>query len=448
MIEDKNFLYNIKDLQKLFENNMSVIFNSDYYKKNINNEHLDLREINKIIKKNSKSYNFSKINDELISEKANLITNQNYKVLDLFCGAGGFSKGFEMAGLKISTSIDINKVFIKTHKINFQNSNSISMDLDNYNPEKLNLKKNYFDVIIGSPPCQTFSSIGQGKIKSLNGNIKKDIRNYLYFSFIKFVNFFKPKYFLLENVPGFKTRYNGEMFNDFIKRLNKDYNISHDILDAQNFGVPQSRKRLFIFGQIKTLNKEMNFFESLKSLKIKRNTVKDAILDLPSITDDWRLDTLYYSKNDNLNFFQKKMREKNNFTVKNNICRVSNLEAKELFNYLKPGKRYSQLKKDVQKKIKLLKRFKSSIIHHRIKRLPLNDVCWTIIAHIGMDGYEYVHPTENRTLSVREAARLQGFPDDFVFTGNMREQYVQVGNSVAPLLAEQLGKKILNYLKD
>ena len=144
------------------------------------------------------------------------------------------------------------------------------MDLDNYNPEKLNLKKNYFDVIIGSPPCQTFSSIGQGKIKSLNGNIKKNIRNYLYFSFIKFVNFFKPKYFLLENVPGFKTRYNGEMFNDFLKRLNKDYNISHDILDAQNFGVPQSRKRLFIFGQIKTLNKEMNFFESLKSLKIKK----------------------------------------------------------------------------------------------------------------------------------------------------------------------------------
>ena len=98
MIEDKNFLYNIKDLQKLFENNMSVIFNSDYYKKNINNEHLDLREINKIIKKNSKSYNFSKINDELISEKTNLITNQKYKVLDLFCGRR-FSKGFEMAGL-------------------------------------------------------------------------------------------------------------------------------------------------------------------------------------------------------------------------------------------------------------------------------------------------------------------------------------------------------------
>ena len=89
-----------------------------------------------------------------------------------------------MAGLNIDTSIDINKVFIKTHKINFQNSRSLSLDLNNFKPDKLNLKKNYFDVIIGSPPCQTFSSIGQGKIKSLNGNIKKDIRNYLYFIFI------------------------------------------------------------------------------------------------------------------------------------------------------------------------------------------------------------------------------------------------------------------------
>ena len=219
MINNRNFLYNIDELQQLFKNNISVVFNSNYYKKNINKKLLDLREINKIIKKNNKGYNFSKINDELISEKNNLINNQNYRVLDLFCGAGGFSKGFEMAGLNIDTYIDINKVFIKTHKINFQNSRSLSLDLSNFKPDKLNLKKNYFDVIIGSPPCQTFSSVGQGKIKSLNGDIKKDIRNYLYFSYIKFVIFFKPKYFLLENVPGFRTKYSGEMFDDFINLL-------------------------------------------------------------------------------------------------------------------------------------------------------------------------------------------------------------------------------------
>jgi DNA (cytosine-5)-methyltransferase 1 len=447
MMNNRNFLYNIDQLQQLFKNNISVVFDSNYYKKNINKKLLDLREINKIIKKNNKDYNFSRINDDLISEKTNSIYNQNYKVLDLFCGAGGFSKGFEMAGLNIDTSIDINKVFIKTHKINFNNSKSLSLDLNNFKPDELNLKKNYFDVIIGSPPCQTFSSVGQGKIKSLNGDIKKDIRNYLYFSFIKFVIFFKPKYFLLENVPGFKTKYNGEMFDDFIKKLDKDYNISYDVVDAQNFGVPQSRKRLFIFGQIKTLDKKINIFENLKNLKIKKNTVLEAISDLPYITDDWRLDALYYSKNNKLNSYQKKMRKKNNLIVKNNICRVSNLEAKELFNYLKPGEKYSQLNKEIQKKIKLLKRFKSSIIHQRIKRIPLNDVCWTIIAHIGMDGYEYIHPSENRTLSVREAARLQGFPDDFIFTGNMREQYIQVGNSVSPLVSEFFGNKIYNCLK-
>ena len=140
------------------------------------------------------------------------------------------------------------------------------------------------------------------------------------------------------------------------------------------------------------------------------------------------------------------MRSKKNKTVCNNICRVSNIAAKKLFSYLRPGDKYSNLNEDVKKKIYLFKNFKSNIIHQRIKRLPLNDISWTIIAHIGMDGYEYIHPIEDRTLSVREAARIQGFPDDFIFIGNMREQYIQVGNSVSPLVSEYFGRKIYNFL--
>lgn len=443
-MNNQNFYCDIKDLKHILKDNNSKIIEFQKLEKGI-----DLRELNEIVKKNNKLYNFSIINNNhLIKEnKRKVKKNKNYKILDLFCGAGGFSKGFEMSGFEVHTGIDINKIFIKTHEINFPKSSSLNINLSEADPKELNLKKGFFDVIIGSPPCQTFSSVGQGKIKSLNKNIKNDLRNYLYFSYIKFIEFFAPKFFLLENVPGFKTKYNSEIFNDFVNKLKTQYNISHKIIDAKDFGVPQSRKRLFIFGQNKNLNKNLDLFKD-DDLSAKKVTVKDAISDLPNITDDWRLDSLFYSKNENLNEYQKKMRQNCDRIVANNICRVSNEQAKKLFTFLKPGQKYFNLSEKDKKKIKLLKNFKSTLIHQRIKRLPLDDICWTIIAHIGMDGYEYIHPIENRTLSVREAARIQGFPDEFVFTGNMREQYIQVGNSVSPLVSEYFGKKIFNFLSN
>lgn len=446
-MNNRQFFCEKKNLKFLLDSKQSNILDSGKLDKILIKNQIDLREINQIIKDNGKLYSFSKINENFSKNLNKTKLTTKPKVLDLFCGAGGFSKGFDMSGFNISHSIDVNKVFIKTHKINFKESNSLSVDLNNFNPENLNLKKHYFDIIIGSPPCQTFSSVGQGKIKSLNKNIKKDIRNYLYFNFIKFVNFFQPKFFLLENVPGFKSKYNGEMFEDFIGKLKNMYDISSDQIDAKNFNVPQSRKRLFIFGQLKTYKKKFMIFDGLNKIKNKNFTVNDAISDLPTITDDWRLDSLFYSKNSQLNDYQKKMRANTGTIVKNNICRVSNLEAKKLFSYLKPGEKYIELNEEIRKKNNLLKNFKSKIIHQRIKRLPLKDISWTIIAHIGMDGYEYVHPIENRTLSVREAARIQGFPDDFVFTGNMREQYIQVGNAVSPLVSEYFANKIYNFIR-
>ena len=446
-MNSQHFFCDKKNLRFLLDSEQSNILSSGKLDKILIKNKIDLREINQIIKDNNKFYNFSKINDNFSKNLIKSNSKTKPKVLDLFCGAGGFSKGFDMSGFNISHSIDMNKVFIKTHKINFKESNSLSVDLNNFNPENLNLKKHHFDVIIGSPPCQTFSSIGQGKIKSLNKDIKKDIRNYLYSNFIKFVDFFQPKFFLLENVPGFKSKYNGEMFKDFINKLKNIYDISSDIINAKNFNVPQSRKRLFIFGQLKTCKKKLMIFDGINNIKDKNFTVNDAISDLPKITDDWRLDSLFYSKDNQLNEYQKKMRVKTGTIVKNNICRISNPEAKKLFSYLKPGEKYIDLTKEIKKKNNLLKNFQSKIIHHRIKRLPLRDISWTIIAHIGMDGYEYVHPTENRTLSVREAARIQGFPDDFVFTGNMREQYIQVGNAVSPLVSEYFANKIYNFCK-
>ena len=442
----QKFYQNINDVENLLKSGGAKILQSDEIKNLFKGKKIDLRKINHIIKNNNKLYNFSKINENLIDKKNRKKKKEKFRILDLFCGAGGFSKGFESSGFSISNSVDFNKVFIKTHKINFPNSKSLVFDLNKLEPKNLQKKEKYFDVIIGSPPCQTFSSVGQGKIKSLNKNIKNDFLNYLYLSFIRFIKFFKPKIFLLENVPGFKTKYNGEMFNDFIDKLKNEYNISYEVIDAKNFNVPQSRKRLFIFGQLKSFKKKLNIFSDIKKIKNKKITAYEAISDLPSITDDWRLDSLFYSKNKNLNQYQIKMRNINSKIVTNNICRISNIEAKKLFSYLSPGEKYSNLNNNIKKKINLFKNFKSQIIHQRVKRLPVDDISWTIIAHIGMDGYEYVHPIENRTLSVREAARIQGFKDDFIFTGNMREQYIQVGNSVSPIVSEYFAQRIYNFL--
>jgi DNA-cytosine methyltransferase len=269
-MNSQHFFCDKKNLKFLLDSEQSNILSSGKLDKIIIKNKIDLREINQIIKDNSKFYSFSKINDNFSKNLIKFDLNTKPKVLDLFCGAGGFSKGFDMSGFNISHSIDVNKVFIKTHKINFKESNSLSVDLNNFNPENLNLKRHHFDVIIGSPPCQTFSSIGQGKIKSLNKDIKKDIRNYLYSNFIKFVDFFQPKFFLLENVPGFKTKYNGEMFKDFINKLKNMYDISSDLINAKNFNVPQSRKRLFIFGQLKTYKKKLMIFDEINNIKDKK----------------------------------------------------------------------------------------------------------------------------------------------------------------------------------
>ena len=306
------------------------------------------------------------------------------------------------------------------------------------------------DIVIGSPPCQTFSSLSQGKIKSLGKDIKLDIRNYFYKNYLDYVSYFKPKFFLMENVPGFKTKYDGAIFEDYLSFLSQnlpEYTIKHDILDAQNYSVPQARKRLFVCGY----RKQYSFDFPQESLAFCRNgadrvTVESAISDLPSIDDNWRLDAGFYSK-DCSHPYQAMMRHGSNDIVRNNICRISNPQAKEMFTYLAPGQRYIDLGEEQKKEISLFDNFDSSVIMGRCRRLPRHDISWTVIAHIGMDGYEYIHPTECRTLSVREAARLQSFTDDFVFTGNMREQYVQIGNAVPPLMSYAVASEIASAIK-
>ena len=173
-------------------------------------------------------------------------------------------------------------------------------------------------------------------------------------------------------------------------------------------------------------------------------TVHDALSDLPIITDNWRVSEVAYSKNKSLTEYQLVMRKKNKSKyVKNNICRLTNDRDKKIFNVMAQGSKY----KDLPVKYKKMLPYREDIFDDKLKRLDNSKPSWTVVAHIGMDGYMYIHPTENRTLSVREAARLQSFPDDFIFKGTQHSTYHMVGNAVPPLLAKALGHSIINSVK-
>lgn len=389
-----------------------------------------------------------------------------YNFIDLFCGAGGFAKGFEMTGkFKCIGGIDNKKAAVETHKLNFKDSVSIHDDIRNIEPNefhKLIGLKNV-DLIIGGPPCPTFSTIGHAKIQSVNKEkgacITEDPRNTLFLEFLKYVKYFEPRMFVMENVPQFLTKYKGKTFKEVKRIIAKDlpeYQIVEEvkILNSVNYGVPQNRRRMILVGHLKGCSfkyPEITHWFDGSKFNINPNnndidinklkphvSVESAISDLPNITDNWRINECEYSKYENLDSYQKLMRQNTNRTVKNNICRMSNDRAKRVFAHMKQGDIYMDLPKEVRRILP----FREDIFKDRLKRLVLKNPSWTILAHIGMDGYMYIHPTELRTLSVREAARIQSFPDDFEFIGNQQDTYVQVGNAVPPLMAKAIAESV------
>lgn len=397
-----------------------------------------------------------------------------YKFIDLFCGAGGFAKGFDMAGFQCIGGIDNVQAAIDTHSYNFPTSKSICRDIRTIEPkefhEEIGIHHNV-NVIIGGPPCPTFSTIGHAKIQSINRMHDRDItddpRNELFMDYLKFVKYFQPELFIIENVPNFMTKYKGQTFKrvqEIIANDLPEYEIvtPTQVLNSVFYGVPQIRKRMMLVAVKKGLKfnypKPTHWFDeslstrcinTLKNAQEKNTTdlplyidVKTALSDLPKITDNWKIDECEYTYHDNLHPYQQLMREKTDKTVRNNRCRMSNDRAKIVFSHMRQGDIYM----DLPKKIRQILPFREDIFKDRLKKLVYTNPSWTVIAHIGMDGYMYIHPEELRTLSVREAARLQSFPDDFIFIGNQQQTYVQVGNAVPPLLAYALAKSALEAL--
>jgi len=344
---------------------------------------------------------------------------KNYKVLDLFSGAGGLSLGFKLAGFNIIGAIDFNLDAIKTHEKNFYNSLSIHTDITSISSGFIKENFKNVDVIIGGPPCQGFSNANKWQ------KLEDDPRNKLFFEFIKFVEVLKPRVVLIENVKGILTKNGGFARKSIVTVLEKlGYTVSFSTLTASDYGVPQKRTRAFF---VATLENVFKFENLIKSEKVY--TVKDAISDLYLLEKNHNLKLK--SSTDRLASFLRDSK-----LISNHVPKYPNEEVINRIKLVPQGGNW----KDVP--TNLWKKQRTNRHSSAYKRLDENSPSITIdTGHMN-----YFHPLFNRIPTVRESARLQSFPDSFVFEGSITSQYRQVGNAVPPLLSLAIANEIKKIL--
>ena len=346
------------------------------------------------------------------------------KIIDLFSGVGGLSLGFENVGFQTIAAIDNWNDAINTFNLNREIKCGQVLDVVDFNNKLLPeiLKKSEITGIIGGPPCQGFSSARLSDRTHLTDQIDES-RNQLYLEFFKSVKIAKPIFFLIENVRGMATFNKGAFVEDIYRRFGKlGYSISHQIMNASNFGVPQNRNRLFFVG----IQKGFDFqFPQPKNIKI---STQEALSDLPLFSD--QLFGKY--KTPPLTKFQREMRSKSSF-VNNHDFTTHSEQTVEIINMIPDGGSI----KDIDPKYWNIRKYNKAFQRMNSQN-PSNT--------IDTGHRNYFHYSENRIPTVRESARLQSFPDNFVFTGSKTSQYKQVGNAVPPKLAETIALEILKSL--
>ena len=368
--------------------------------------------------------------------------------IDLFCGAGGFTWGWVRAGFVPRAAIDHDSAALRTHEVNFGHTHcrSLHKDLGDAGPEDLaallSIKPRRLSVVVGGPPCQGWSRVGRGKIRSL-GEAGRDLiadpRNALYRRFIELVSFLQPRVCVMENVPGMLS-IEKRNIADVVKANFEEagYHCTYSLVNARWFGVPQDRQRLIFIGTRQgdgppvdaACLREFSTEFRRKHLGISREmTVADAIRDIPWIMDGSHEDPVLYRRAAGRpSRYAEIMREGSNGLLTDHVCRSHNAQDVEAFAFMKEGMQYYELPDR-------FKRYRDDIFPDKYKKLVWNRPAWTVTAHLSKDCYTHIHPRQARTISVREAARLQSFPDGFRFFGNMGERFRQIGNAVPPLMA-------------
>ncbi len=333
------------------------------------------------------------------------MSKKKYNVIDLFSGAGGMSLGFKDAGFTNIFSVDIEPSFCETYKYNFPKHNLIQKDIVTLSDEEIIFltKGLTIDAIIGGPPCQGFS---------IAGNIGRlfidDPRNLLFKQFARVVKIVKPKFFVMENVARLYTHNKGKTRTEIIDLFKSiGYNVKCEVLNTMNYSVPQNRSRVIFIGS--RITSEIIF---PKESTNKIRTVKDAIGYLPKLSSgDCNID---YS---------------------NHIAMKHSAQMLKKMSYIKDGGN----REAIPEKIRPM----SGDVRKYIKYDSTKpSICIT------GDMRKVFHYNQNRALTVRELAAIQTFPDNFIFKGRAISQQQQVGNSVPPIFAKQIGDTIIKMLKN
>lgn len=387
-----------------------------------------------------------------IQKQVNMYNSQKnqFEFIDLFSGAGGLSVGLEQAGFVPSLAIDKDKSALKTYHFNrpFLGKHQIINEDIRLLIEDFTFE--HTPLIVGGPPCQGFSNANKQKKED-------DDRNKLYKLYVQSVKQSKPDVFLLENVEGILSHIN-EIKSDF---SDIKYTLYPYVLNTKDFGFPQHRKRAFILG---INNKYTSIFTEIND--IFNNTIEsekgraafslwNAISDLPQLEAKTKRNDTYsenkvwgytfgqFVKSNTL--YSKTVNLENDcqLPVLNHKSKYNNDRDIEIYRLLSPGE------KSDSESIKDINPYKNrdNIFKDKFFKLQPNEPCKTITAHMYYDCHMYIHPFSARGLTPREAARIQGFPDDYLFLGSPNEWYRQIGNAVSPLIARVLGKSLNNILR-
>lgn len=363
--------------------------------------------------------------------------------VDLFCGAGGLSLGLERAGFNVLVGADSDPWAVRTHDANLS---GLSWCGDLTDPSEFLATLAVWgieqtDLVAGGVPCQPFSRAGSSRIRNLvdsGGRGAHDHRADLWSSFVTVVKALRPRAVLVENVPDLARWNDGAVLAGLYQSLEVlGYRVEARILDGFRFGVPQHRQRLILIGLQEGRTPEWP--EPGDTLV----TLRDAIGDLPPIPRAQRNEELPYDTRRMSSTFQEAMRHDlphgEAHTISEHVCRDVRADDMEAFRLLGEGQTYIDLPER-------LRRYRSDVFTDKYKRLAWDDLCRTITAHIAKDGYWYIHPQQHRTLSIREAARVQSFPDGFRFAGTPTHRYRQIGNAVPVLLGEAIGRALLDAI--
>lgn len=356
----------------------------------------------------------------MLEKDSTQIIMKKYHAIDLFCGAGGLALGFKNAGVEVKVGIDNNEEALITFGKNMPGAKAINFDLSNISDD---LVKNlgHVDIMLGGPPCQGFSIAGKREAS--------DPRNLLAQSYLKLVKKLSPSVVVIENVPNIMSMNKGHFAEGIVNGLEKlGFRVEIFKLNSSDFGVPQNRKRVF-FIALKEGLEIGGLLEKKKSEEII--STEDAVSDLPLLDDHLGYEVMDYNY-DPVTEYQKLMR-KNASSLFNHQAVDHTDKTKMIISMVPDGGNYKDLPLEYQGTRK---------VNIAWTRMNSKRPCFTIDA-----GHNHhFHYKANRVPTVRECARIQSFPDHFVFYGNRTSQYRQVGNAVPPLLAQKIAETIIEVM--